>query len=879
MKVMSRRLGRQAATVLIMLAAVGLGLGGPAASAKKSPKVNVKLKVTTTSQAALLKAGKLKVKVRANRRAKLRLKVVAQGKAGLIRGRAARATRKARTVRLKLTARGRRVLSRCGAKQVRVIARYRSRGKKAKRAAKRRLARDGRRCGTPPKPVEVPVGEHPERCDFLDLRVCLQPFPNDYYTVADPSAPTGKRLALDIESMPRNLRGQSFNPTEINRSDGFSPGNLITLKIPGLETPAAFAKTGIVPIDDMRQYARADQPVLVIDAETGERQPIWAELDSNPTSVNPTYDDDENLIDAGGINKNPGNVEDVNLIIRPARNFEYGHRYIVALRNLKDGDGKAIEAPLGFQVYRDGLPTEQKVVEDRRPHMGSVIDTLTQKAGVDRSDLYMAWDFTVASSESLTGRALEIRDNAFARLGDDRLDDLTVAGDSPDFTVDQVLDYTAAQNGYIRRQVRGRLTGVPCYLNQDGCPPGSSFEYGPDGKLKWNPAFTTEVPFRCNIPRSVVAGGSVVELRPGLYGHGLLGSLSQVNSQDSIAFEHQMMFCATDWAGFSSDDAPVVATALVNLTNFSKLTDRMQQGFVNFMMLGRAMIHHQGFSTSPAFQIDPDDETLEGGGNGPAPASPVIDTDHLYYEGKSQGGIMGGALTALAPDFERSVLNVPGMNYSTLLQRSVDFDEYAEMPDLGLYPNYPDQGERQLIFALMQLVWDRGEPNGYGRHMTDDPLPDTPPHRILYQVDVGDHQVANVTAEVAARTVGASVLQPALDRDRHWDVDPFLGLPPIPALPYDGSALVYWDGGPVGHVNPAGADGCDESEPCQGTAVAPDENVPPRPEWGFGGDPHSYSRDTAVARQQASDFMRPDGFVAACAGGKPCYANGWTGAP
>ena len=43
---------------------------------------------------------------------------------------------------------------------------------------------------------------------------------------------------------------------------------------------------------------------------------------------------------------------------------------------------------------------------------------------------------------------------------------------------------------------------------------------------------------------------------------------------------------------------------------------------------------------------------------------------------------MGGGLTAVAPDFERAVLGVPGMNYSTLLQRSVDFDTYAAL----IYP-------------------------------------------------------------------------------------------------------------------------------------------------------------------------------------------------
>ena len=63
----------------------------------------------------------------------------------------------------------------------------------------------------------------------------------------------------------------------------------------------------------------------------------------------------------------------------------------------------------------------------------------------------------------------------------------------------------------------------------------------------------------------------------------------------------------------------------------------------------------------------------------------MLDTRHLYYNGNSQGGIMGGALTAVSPDFTRAALGVPAMNYSVLLPRSVDFDEFAEF----LYPAYP----------------------------------------------------------------------------------------------------------------------------------------------------------------------------------------------
>ena len=57
--------------------------------------------------------------------------------------------------------------------------------------------------------------------------------------------------------MPVNKNGEVIDPTEWNRSDGFSPGNLILTKVPGLDTPAAFAKTGAVPITDIgRTYDR-----------------------------------------------------------------------------------------------------------------------------------------------------------------------------------------------------------------------------------------------------------------------------------------------------------------------------------------------------------------------------------------------------------------------------------------------------------------------------------------------------------------------------------------------------------------------------------------------------------------------------------------------
>ena len=52
-------------------------------------------------------------------------------------------------------------------------------------------------------------------------------------------------------------------------------------KVPGMDNPQAFAETDPVPITDMGQTFRQDAPIVLIDAATGKRQLIWAELDSN----------------------------------------------------------------------------------------------------------------------------------------------------------------------------------------------------------------------------------------------------------------------------------------------------------------------------------------------------------------------------------------------------------------------------------------------------------------------------------------------------------------------------------------------------------------------------------------------------------------------
>ena len=275
---------------------------------------------------------------------------------------------------------------------------------------------------------------------------------------------------------------------------------------------------------------------------------------------------------------------------------------------------------------------------------------------------------------------------------------------------------------------------------------------------------------------------------------------------------------------------------------------------MNELFLGRLMDNPGGFVSNRYFHVDPANPS----------SAPVIDTSKLYYNGNSQGGILGGALTAVSPDFTRAALGVPGMGYSTLLTRSIDFDTYAAI----LYPAYPDELSRPLALSLIQMIWDRSEPNGYAHRMTADPLPNTPAHEVLMNVALGDHQVTNYQADVEARTIGASIHTPVVYNGRWPNFDVAWNIPVISSYPHSGSAIVYWDGGPV---RP------DPSDPTDvlGTDVPPLGNVPNT----TGKDPHGLPRAQPQEQQMVSDFLMPDAqsHITDTCNGNPCFDGGFTG--
>ena len=734
-------------------------------------------------------------------------------------------------------------------------------------------------------------------CDLLDPAHCLYPFPSDHFTEAAPAGSpqsearggTGRRVAFQLAAMPRNSQQKPIDPSEWNRNDGFSPGQLIVTYVPHVSLPASYgAIDAELGVADLAKSLDADAPVLLLRVEqdasgaivAATRHLAWAERDRNAGIVVQSGEDN-----GGVVVDNPGETP-IALLIRPGVNFEEGARYVVALRDLRDSDGRRIPASTAFRVCRDRLGSALPAVQQRCDALEETVFPALALADVERDEtLQLAWDFTVASTNSQIGRLRHMRDVAFATLAGGAATDCTAHVDdshclAPGFTVEEVLTGGDVEGG-IFRQIHGTLT-VPSFVTpldpspaEDpaiqavlsqlenefpeefealfeggdiatslSLPPNRLF-YAPDEINPNDPRSllygdglpdslgTMTRPFMCQIPDVATAADPATA---GIYGHGLLDRRHAItyDGVDDISREHNYMFCAVDWFGFATGDIGNVATSLIDLSNFPVIPDAGQQGILNFAFLARLIRHRDGLASHPAFQ--------DAGGQ------PLFDRSHVFYDGNSQGGILGGAVMAISKDVTRGILGSLGANYSLLLRRSKDFDLYS----VPLYLSYPDPLDRNFLFSLIQMVWDRGENNAYAPHITDNAAFAGPDNTALLHPMFGDHEVTMWSADVMARTMGIPANYEMVEEtgavlgqaDRHPDVEPGLALDDLDfADPADraGSGLVQWDGAVLGDP----------------TAIPPIGNVPPRE----GRNPHDDSAKRIHGRCHKALFLRPDGEI------------------
>jgi hypothetical protein len=615
-------------------------------------------------------------------------------------------------------------------------------------------------------------------CDLINASGghCLLPYPSTFFERDDATTPTGKRLDYQLLAMPPNNNGIHIGPDAWNAQlDGFSPGTMMMANFPQGVDPA------LSNLNTWQDYTpsidTAHSPTILLDYDTGEVIEHFAEPD---ISVGPN-----------------GTVAPPNqaLIIRPGRRLKNGGHYIIAIRNLVAIGGGAIPPDPAFQGLRDNTPTGNHQVEVRRPAFETIFSKLAA-AGVSRSNLILAWDFDVASDFALEHWLLHMRNETLQPLG----------ASAPPFTVTGVTENFSAQ---VCRQVRGTFD-VPLYTTFDGV--GSVLNIDPLTDLPVANG-VVHAPFTVDIPCSLTTPTPTAG-RPTVYGHGLLGSgQGEVSAGhlQTLGQNYGFVFGATDWQGMSQADTFAILFSITpDLTNFRELSERLHQGILNTLVLAHLMGAPDGLAADPHF--------IYGGQS-------VIDTSEVYYYGNSQGGILGGSFMSLSTEVTRGVLGVPAANFSTLLQRSVDFEPYFQL----LRQFYPNDLDRAFVYPLIQQLWDKSEPNGWYHHTISDPLPGTPAHTVLVHMSTGDAEVSNVATEIMVRTMGMPQVMPVI---KHY-----YNIPEVVA-PLTTSAMVEVNGGyppiPIGNIPPSSA---------------------------TNGAAHSLPRNTFEIQEQIDQFLQPGGDV------------------
>lgn len=562
-------------------------------------------------------------------------------------------------------------------------------------------------------------------CDPISYDYCSLPYPSSFYLREDPGTATGFRVHLGATTIPATYQGLQPDPSTWNELDGFSPLGPLLARFYDLSLD------GVPSQDDIGASLEDGSPIVVIDMETGERQPVWAELD-----VSGEHD--------------PGYEF---LFIRPARPLANGHRFAVGIRGLKDTSGNLIEASEGYAALRDGTPTDNWDIEGRRDTYDEIYATLEQD-GWSRGDTQLAWDFVVGSKEGITGRMVAMRDDLLTRY----------ASEGITYTVDSVTDEVSDT---IYREIQGHVD-VPLYLEADAAD--TMLTRDDDGMPVYNGM--TSVHFTVRIPRTAYEDPRPLKLLQ--YGHGLLGDQDEVGAGylGEMANTYGYVLFAVNWRGMATDDYDAIMLMLVeDIGRFAIIPEGLHQGMIE--QVAAAELMRGPFATDPnVYFTDP--KTKE--------SISVIDPSEVYYYGNSQGGIAGGVYLALSPVIERGVLGVPGMPYSLLLSRSADFTPFFALFQ-GIYHH---QEDISMWMGFLQNLWDTAEPGGWGAQMIDDPVDGVPAKQVLLQDAIGDAQVATLGAHVMARAYGGVLIDPPVREV--WGLE-------TEASGWTGSALVEYEHG------------------------------------------------------------------------------------
>lgn len=271
------------------------------------------------------------------------------------------------------------------------------------------------------------IDQLPEGCNPLAGEWdCLLPYPSDWFLVPDPDMPSGKRLAVTGAARLKRPDGRFVEPYLVHPADGLSHHPPILALFPGGVDPANL----VFHTGDVSASLGPDSTTVLLEAESRDRILHFAELDPRAET------------DA-----------DRALLIRPLVRLRNGTRYIVAIRGLKDHAGTLLDAPEGFRRIRDGEAECDPVLGPIAQRFESEVFPELIAAGVERSGLQLAWDYSTQTDTNVTGDMLAMRADLMARLEQA----------PPAVTITSVTNDVDAE---VLRHIEGTIR-VPRYVDSD----------------------------------------------------------------------------------------------------------------------------------------------------------------------------------------------------------------------------------------------------------------------------------------------------------------------------------------------------------------------------------------------------------------------------
>jgi hypothetical protein len=536
----------------------------------------------------------------------------------------------------------------------------------------------------------------PDQCNPLGGQGCLLPWPSSAFEVADSSTATGRRLDISIDAMPKNVDQTPIDPTSLDRWDGFSPsGPMLAMFANGVSS------TGLPSFKNPDASLAADSPIVVVDMDTGERAPFFAEVDQNV--------------------KDPLKRA---LVIRPLARLHTSAHYAVGItKKVKAADGSDLTLSDGFKAAVSGDSIDHPLFQSKKY---KDIFAALQTAGVAKTDLALAWDFHTASDAFIRRDLMTMRDAALPAIG--------ANGENLTFTTTDQPAQTGVYKAYT-----GTFTS-PAFLT-DGEADESVMRRDANGlpvmQGTWNAPFAALIPDCVKtmpLPRPTI-----------VFGHGLFGSASEYltdNFTIQLAETNCFVIVAGDFIGFTSRQFALAALAVNDMNRGPQITEKLTQSLIDFITL--EVLTRNKLGAQPQFQY-----------NGQS----VIDPSRTYYVGGSLGGIMGNTFMAYDPNIQRGVLAVPGGDWSMLIERS-----FAWHALIGAAQgSYEDPEVYSLNLALLGMAFEPIDPISTAAHVIKDPLPGVAaPKNIDIWYALGDCMVSNLTTEIIAREMGIDLLTPSV---------------------------------------------------------------------------------------------------------------------